>query len=165
MPAVTVPAVPAKVADLDESHEPEPSSHAPDPPVPGAVAFQPAAPIFRQLFDRESSTYTYLIADSGTGEAILIDPVLEQVDRDRQILWQLGLNLGYTMETHVHADHITGAHRLRELTNCSILVPENAEVSDIDGYVRDGDLWIVAGQQLKAIATPGHTDSHKLKRT
>ncbi|MFN6212189.1 MAG: MBL fold metallo-hydrolase, partial [Microcystis sp.] len=63
--------------------------------------------MFRQLFDRESSTYTYLIADSATGEAILIDPVLEQVDRDRQILWQLGLTLGYTMETHVHADHIT----------------------------------------------------------
>ncbi|MFM6062627.1 MAG: MBL fold metallo-hydrolase, partial [Microcystis panniformis] len=61
--------------------------------------------MFRQLFDRESSTYTYLIADSGTGEAILIDPVLEQVDRDRQILWQLGLTLRQTMETHVHADH------------------------------------------------------------
>ncbi|CCI01847.1 putative hydroxyacylglutathione hydrolase [Microcystis aeruginosa PCC 9443] len=129
-------------------------------PAAYSIAFQPAVPIFRQLFDRESSTYTYLIADSGTGEAILIDPVLEQVDRDRQILWQLGLTLRQTMETHVHADHITGAHRLRELTNCSILFPENAEVSDIDGYVRDGDIWLVAGQQLKAIATPGHTDSH-----
>ncbi len=133
-------------------------------PTAYSIAFGPAAPIFRQLFDRESSTYTYLIADSGTGEAILIDPVLEQVDRDRQILWQLGLTLGYTMETHVHADHITGAHRLRELTNCSILVPENAEVSDIDGYVRDGDIWTVAGQQLKIGLQRSYQEYYAIKK-
>lgn len=129
-------------------------------PAGYAIEFPSEAPIFRQLFDKESSTYTYLIADSGSREAILIDPVLEQVDRDLQILRELGLTLRCTMETHLHADHITGAHRLRELTNCSILVPENAEVSEIDGYVRDGGIWIVGSQQIKAIATPGHTDRH-----
>lgn len=129
-------------------------------PAGYTVDFPAETPIFRQLFDKESSTYTYLIADAVTREAILVDPVLEQVDRDLQILRELGLTLRYTMETHLHADHITGAHRLRELTCCSILVPENAEVSEIDGYIRDGSIRSVGGQRIRAIATPGHTDSH-----
>jgi glyoxylase-like metal-dependent hydrolase (beta-lactamase superfamily II) len=142
------------------------SAPAPSAPTPLAMpllraAAGGAALLLRQLFDADTGTFTYLLADGGTGEGVLIDPVFEQHNRDLALIRELGIGLVVSLDTHVHADHITGAHRLRELTNCSILVPENAEVSDIDGYVRDGDLWIVAGQQLKAIATPGHTDSHR----
>ncbi|MBR8831465.1 MAG: Hydroxyacylglutathione hydrolase [Chroococcopsis gigantea SAG 12.99] len=124
------------------------------------LELSPRCGIFRQLFDKESSTYTYLIADTDAGEGILIDPVLEQVERDLRILRELGLTLRLTMETHLHADHVTGAHRLRELTDCSILFPEKTGVKGSDGYVRDGDIYYLGGQKIQAIATPGHTDSH-----
>ena len=78
--------------------------------------------IFRQLFDPESSTYTYLVGDEVTREAVLIDPVLEQVDRDLGELDALGLRLVYTLETHVHADHVTGASALRERTGSRSVV-------------------------------------------
>jgi len=116
--------------------------------------------LFRQLFDKESSTYTYLIADPETKVAILIDPVLEQVERDLQVLRELGLTLGYCLETHIHADHITGANRLRELTGCLNIVPHKAIVSEVDDYITDGSIWQLGNVQLQAIATPGHTDSH-----
>jgi uncharacterized NAD(P)/FAD-binding protein YdhS/glyoxylase-like metal-dependent hydrolase (beta-lactamase superfamily II) len=115
-------------------------------------------PIFRQLFDRESCTYSYLIGSSGY--AILVDPVLEQVERDRQVLQELGLTLYACLETHIHADHITGAARLRTLTGCQIIVPENAEVEGADRHIREDEVLALGTVKIQAINTPGHTDSH-----
>jgi len=116
--------------------------------------------LFRQLFDSETSTYTYLIADEGTKEAVLVDAVLEQVERDRQLLEELGLTLGYCLETHIHADHITATSRLRELTGCQGIVPQNASAKCADRFLGDGEILRVGSVEIKAIATPGHTDSH-----
>ena len=116
--------------------------------------------LFRQLFDRESSTYSYLIADLATQEAILVDPVLEQVERDRQLLHELGLTLRYCFETHVHADHITGAAQLRAATGCLNVVPEHAQVDCADQMIRHGETRQIGAVAVEAIATPGHTDSH-----
>ncbi|MGQ9864859.1 MAG: MBL fold metallo-hydrolase [Pseudanabaenaceae cyanobacterium] len=113
---------------------------------------------FRQLFDRETSTYTYLIADSG--EAALVDPVLEQVDRDRQLLAELGLRLRYCLETHIHADHVTGTGRLREETGCLGVVPVGASAACADRFVQDGEILPLGNLAIRAIATLGHTDSH-----
>jgi glyoxylase-like metal-dependent hydrolase (beta-lactamase superfamily II) len=116
--------------------------------------------LFRQLFDQESSTYTYLIADENTKEAILVDPVLEQVNRDRKLLEELGLTLCYCLETHIHADHITGTDQLRETTGCLGLVPENAHAACADDYLSDWETLQLGTICITAIATPGHTDSH-----
>lgn len=116
--------------------------------------------LFRQLFDRETCTYTYSIGDEETKEAILVDPVSEQVERDRLLLEELGLTLRYCLETHIHADHITGTAKLRELTNCQGVVPENASISCADRFLGDGEILSVGSIEIKAIATPGHTDSH-----
>lgn len=129
---------------------------------PDATTFGLKKPsmLFRQLFDKESSTYTYLIADPESKTAILVDPVLEQVERDLQILQQLGLTLGYCIETHIHADHITGTDKLRSLTGCLAILPENAEATCADHYITDGNMLELGNVQIRAIATPGHTDSH-----
>lgn len=116
--------------------------------------------LFRQLFDKETSTYTYLLADSQTQEAILVDPVLEQVERDLQLLREFGLSLRYCLETHIHADHITGTAKLREMTGCLGIVPERASASCADRHIQDGEILQLASMTVKAIATPGHTDSH-----
>jgi glyoxylase-like metal-dependent hydrolase (beta-lactamase superfamily II) len=92
--------------------------------------------LFRQLFDRETSTYTYLLADQQTQEAILVDPVLEQVERDLKLLTELGLSLRYSLETHIHADHITGTAKLREMTGCLGIVPDKAKASCADRYFK-----------------------------
>jgi glyoxylase-like metal-dependent hydrolase (beta-lactamase superfamily II) len=116
--------------------------------------------LFRQLFDQDTWTYTYLIADPQTREAALVDPVLEQVERDYKLLNELGLTLVYCLETHVHADHVTGTGKLRELTGCEGIVPEHAHVSCASRLIKDGDVLTVGGIEIRAIATPGHTDSH-----
>jgi glyoxylase-like metal-dependent hydrolase (beta-lactamase superfamily II) len=116
--------------------------------------------LFRQLFDSETSTYTYLIADLATKAAILVDPVKEQVDRDRKLLDELGLTLQYCLETHIHADHVTGTARLRELTHCQGVVPQNASAACADRFLADGEVLRVGSVEIVAIATPGHTDSH-----
>lgn len=95
---------------------------------------------FRQLFDRESCTYTYLIADLNTQEAVLVDPVLEQFERDYHLLQELGFILRYCLETHIHADHITGTSKLRELTLCLGVLPENAQASCANQFIRDGEM-------------------------
>jgi glyoxylase-like metal-dependent hydrolase (beta-lactamase superfamily II) len=123
-----------------------------------SLALQQPTMLFRQLFDKESSTYTYLIADS-QGAAILVDPVLEQVDRDLQVVQELGLTLKYCLETHIHADHITGTDGLRLLTGCSAILPENAATC-ADLYIGDGKTLQLGSVNIQAIATPGHTDSH-----
>jgi len=124
------------------------------------TVLQKPAMIFRQLFDLESSTYTYLIANQSTKAAILVDPVLEQVERDLRILRELGLSLKYCVETHIHADHITGTDKLRQLTDCLGIVPENAGTTCADHYIVDGSIVQLGSVEIRAIATPGHTDSH-----
>lgn len=116
--------------------------------------------LFRQLFDQDTGTYTYLIADSATQEAVLVDPVLEQVERDLKLIHELGLTLRYCLETHIHADHITGTGKLRELTSCQGIVPEDAHATCADRFIHHDDVLQVGNVQIKALATPGHTDSH-----
>ncbi len=116
--------------------------------------------LFRQLFDPETSTYTYLIADTKTKEAILVDPVLEQVERDLKLLKELGLTLKFCLETHIHADHITGTGKLKKLTACQGLVPVNAHANCADRFIEDGEVLLLGEMQIKAIETLGHTDSH-----
>jgi len=116
--------------------------------------------LFRQLFDQDTWTYTYLLADAATGEAVLIDPVLEQVDRDLQLLTELELTLKYCLETHIHADHITGTGKLRELTGCTSIVPQNANAACADRYLAHGETITIGAIEIRGIATPGHTDSH-----
>jgi len=116
--------------------------------------------LFRQLFDAESSTYTYLIADPATKAAVLVDPVLEQVERDLKLLKELGLTLHYCLETHVHADHVTGTDELRQATSCLGIVPDRAQVACADRHIEDGETLHVGDITITAIATPGHTDSH-----
>lgn len=120
--------------------------------------------LFRQLFDSESSTYTYLIADPKLKEAILVDPVLEQVERDCRLLKELDLTLCYCLETHIHADHITGTGKLRELTGCQGIVPEQAQASCADRQIQDLEILELGEIVIQAIATPGHTDSHMAYR-
>lgn len=116
--------------------------------------------LFRQLFDKESSTYTYLIADLKTAEAVLVDPVLEQVDRDLKLLKELNLKLLYCLETHIHADHITGTGELRKRTGCKGLVPENSDTDCASGYIKPGETLTVGSVTIEAIETHGHTDNH-----
>jgi len=116
--------------------------------------------LFRQLFDLDTWTYTYLIADRATGDAALVDPVLEQVDRDLKLLHELGLTLRYCLETHVHADHVTGTGKLRELTGCQGIVPENAQVACADRSITHGEKLQLGQIEIQAIGTLGHTDSH-----
>ncbi|MEM1368836.1 MAG: MBL fold metallo-hydrolase [Cyanobacteria bacterium P01_H01_bin.15] len=116
--------------------------------------------LFRQLIDARSSTYTYLIADPQTKEAILVDSVLEQIERDHQLLNELGLTLRFCLETHIHADHIAGTGRLRELTSCEVMVPTNAQVDCASRFIRHGEQLSVGHISIRAIETNGHTDSH-----
>ncbi|MEM7761742.1 MAG: MBL fold metallo-hydrolase [Cyanobacteria bacterium P01_A01_bin.40] len=116
--------------------------------------------LFRQLYDSESSTYTYLLADLELKEAILVDPVLEQVDRDLKLLKELGLSLRYCLETHIHADHITGTGKLRELTGCFGIVPADAHADCANRHIQDEEDLELGSIIIEAIATPGHTDSH-----
>lgn len=116
--------------------------------------------LFRQLFDHSTWTYTYLIADRATREAALVDPVLEQVERDYQLLNELGLGLKYSLETHIHADHITGTGKLRELTGCEGVVPQNANAVCASRHIQHGEILRVGDVNIQAIETHGHTDSH-----
>jgi len=113
--------------------------------------------IFRQLFDADSSTYTYLIADETTRQAALVDSVREQVDRDLQLLRDLGLQLEYVLDTHTHADHVTGAGLLREATGAmTVAGPTGAPCAN--RKVRDGDVIQLGSITVRVLETPGHTD-------
>ena len=113
---------------------------------------------FRQLFDRETCTYTYLLADPQSREAVLIDPVLEQADRDEEIIKQLGLTLRMTLETHVHADHITGGGLLAQRLGSQTAVSYQGQTC-ADLQLRDGDVITFGAHQLQVRATPGHTNT------
>src|SRR4051794_19148324 len=96
--------------------------------------------LFRQLFDPQSSTYTYLLADKPGGDAVLIDPVFEQVRRDTALLAELGLKLVGTLETHVHADHVTGAWLLRRRTGSKIMLSAASNADGADRFLRQDDI-------------------------
>ena len=114
--------------------------------------------IFRQLFDNTSSTYTYLLASRHGGEALIIDPVLERVDRYIQLLKELDLRLVKAIDTHLHADHITGLEALRERTRCITVMGEQTKAEVVSIRVGDGDRVGIEGLSLEALYTPGHTD-------
>lgn len=115
--------------------------------------------IFYQLFEHESSTYTYLIADPISREAALIDSVIETVERDLQLIKDLDLKLKYILDTHIHADHITGAGELRKRTGAKSAVSALAHVNCVDIPLQDGEDLFLGDKKIKALATPGHTDS------
>lgn len=115
-------------------------------------------PIFRQLFDQQSSTYTYLLADPASRDAILIDPVFEQVAREVALIEELGLRLRWSLETHVHADHVTGAWLLRDRLRSRIAVSARSGARGADLYFEDGDTITFGERHVRVMATPGHTD-------
>jgi sulfur dioxygenase len=114
--------------------------------------------LLRQLFDKQSSTYTYLIADKQSKEAIIIDSVLEQHERDLKLINELGLKLKYAIDTHIHADHITGMGLLKQNLNCQIAMPFASNINIADFLINDGDNLNFGSYNLKAIHTPGHTE-------
>ena len=113
--------------------------------------------IFRQLFDPQSSTYTYLLGDSASRGAVLIDPVFEQVRRDAALVEELGLKLLATLETHVHADHVTGASLLKQRTGSNIMVSKTGGALGADRYLVQDDVIAFGSRRLLVRATPGHT--------
>jgi sulfur dioxygenase len=113
--------------------------------------------VFRQLFDPQSSTYTYLLGDRASGAAVLIDPVFEQVRRDSALLGELGLNLVATLETHVHADHVTGASLLKRRTGSKIMLSAASGAAGADRYLGQDDVVAFGGRRLLVRPTPGHT--------
>ncbi len=115
--------------------------------------------IFRQLFDKESSTYTYLLGDPSSGEGALIDPVIEHVERDLKLIQDLGLRLTLVLDTHVHADHITAAGTLRSRTGARTHFSERGGPACADVLLADGAEVKLGGLTLRAIATPGHTST------
>ncbi len=116
--------------------------------------------IFRQLFEASSSTYTYLVACKEQGVAALIDPVLETVERDLETINQLDLKLTYTIDTHIHADHLTSATKLKALTESKIVYPKQADLPCADMQVEDGKVFRIGSIELHPLFTPGHTDHH-----
>lgn len=116
--------------------------------------------IFRQLFEPLSSTYTYLIGCEETGSAILIDPVVNAMDRDLEVLSKLQLRLDHTLDTHVHADHITSALHLKQRTGSNIAAPALERLPCADVHLEDGQPLRVGSIEILPIHTPGHTDTH-----
>src|SRR3989304_8306814 len=114
--------------------------------------------IFRQLFDQTSGTYSYLMASRHGGEALIIDPVLEKVDRYLQLIRELDLKLVKAVDTHLHADHITGLGALRDKTHCITVMGEQTKADVVSMRLADGDKLTIEGLSLDTIYTPGHTD-------
>jgi len=113
--------------------------------------------IFRQVFDNKSSTYTYLIASAKGREAVIIDPVIENVEYYINILNELELKLVKVIDTHIHADHITGASKLKQTTNCSTIMGEHTPADTVDIKLKDGDIIKIDQLEIKSMYTPGHT--------
>jgi sulfur dioxygenase len=114
--------------------------------------------IFRQLFDSVSGTYTYLLASRRGGEALIIDPVIEKVERYLQLIKELDLKLVKAVDTHLHADHVTGLGALRDRTHCITVMGEMSKADVVSMRLADGDKLTIEGVALDAIYTPGHTD-------
>jgi glyoxylase-like metal-dependent hydrolase (beta-lactamase superfamily II) len=113
--------------------------------------------IFKQVFDTKTSTYTYLIASAKGREAVIIDPVLENVDEYIQLLKELDLKLVKVIDTHIHADHVTGASKLKQATNCITLMGEHTPADMVEIKVKDNELIKIDGLKIKSLYTPGHT--------
>ena len=113
--------------------------------------------IFKQIFDTESSTYTYLIASSKGREAVIIDPVIENIDNYIKILGELDLKLVKVIDTHIHADHVTGATKLKKATNCTTLMGEHTPADAVEIKVKDGEIIKIDNLKIKSLYTPGHT--------
>ncbi len=116
--------------------------------------------IFKQLFEPDSCTYTYLLGCEETGESVLIDPVIETVERDLEVINSLGLKPSYTLETHIHADHITGARKMKALAQSKIVVPSMDNLPCADLGVEEGKVFQVGALKLHPLFTPGHTGTH-----
>ena len=116
--------------------------------------------IFRQLFENTSSTYTYLLACEDTKQCALIDTVVDTTDRDMKVLQDLGLTLTYTIDTHIHADHLTAATKLKALTNSQIIYPSMCDLPCMDIGAKEGEAIKIGSISLHPLFTPGHTDHH-----
>ena len=114
--------------------------------------------IFRQLFDNKSSTYTYIISSGKGREALIIDPVIENTQKYLKVLKELNLSLVKVIDTHIHADHITGLNELSKKTNCKKIMGEHSASEVIDIRVKDNEKIKIENIELKSIYTPGHTD-------
>src|SRR5262245_12527690 len=117
-----------------------------------------SAKMFRQLFDQTSGTYSYLLASRAGGEALIIDPLLEKVDRYLQLVKELDLKLVKAVDTHLHADHITGLGALRDRTHCITVMGEQTKADVVSMWLSDGGKLTIEGLALDVIYTPGHTD-------
>jgi len=113
--------------------------------------------IFKQVFDTKTSTYTYLIASAKGREAVIIDPVLENVNEYIQLLKELDLKLVKVIDTHIHADHVTGASKLKQATNCTTLMGEHTPADTVEIKVKDNELINIDNLKIKSLYTPGHT--------
>ncbi len=122
-----------------------------------AIHYSYPSLLIKQLFDRGTCTYTYLLINSKTQEAAIIDPVKEQFNRDVKMIEELGVELIYTIETHVHADHSTSSGMLRQNTGAQIVFAHVADIQAIDIRIKDGDELALGDYVIKAISTPGHT--------
>ena len=113
--------------------------------------------IFKQVFDNKSSTYTYIIASAKGREALIIDPVIENVKNYLQILNELDLKLVKVIDTHIHADHVTGASKLKKETNCTTIMGENSPADTVDLKLKDDEIVKIDQLEIRAMYTPGHT--------
>ena len=113
--------------------------------------------IFKQVFDTNTSTYTYLIASAKGREAVIIDPVIENVDDYIKLLEELDLKLVKVIDTHIHADHVTGASKLKEATNCATLMGEHTLAETVEIKVKDNEIIDIDNLKIKSLYTPGHT--------
>ena len=113
--------------------------------------------IFRQVFDNKSSTYTYLMASAKGREAVIIDPVIENVETYIKLLQELDLKLVKVIDTHIHADHVTGASKLKLATNCSTLMGEHTPADAVEIKVKDDEIIKIDQIEIRAMYTPGHT--------
>ena len=113
--------------------------------------------IFKQLFDKKSSTYTYLISSGNGREALIIDPVLENVNEYINILKELDLKLVKVIDTHIHADHVTGASKLKDITKCTTIMGDHTPADSVEIKVKDDEYINLDNLKIKAMYTPGHT--------
>ena len=113
--------------------------------------------IFKQIFDTETSTYTYIIASAKGREAVIIDPVLENVEDYINILKELDLKLVKVIDTHIHADHITGASKLKQATNCITIMGEHTPADTVEIKVKDDEIIDIDNLKIRSMYTPGHT--------
>jgi len=116
--------------------------------------------IIRQLYEPKTSTYSYLLADQETRSAAIIDPVIDCFERDIKLIQELNLNLIYSIETHIHADHVTSMSRLRQATQCIGIVPYGSAAKNADKYMQHEEKIMLGSLPITALSTPGHVDKH-----